>query len=308
MNSPATLTGLAVGDALGMPFETCHFSDKKLAEWDGSFQASEFHGLKPGQWTDDTQMAVALTGSLLYHRTYAPSDVAKRYLAIYRSGDFRGIGSTTRKAMERLQRGMHWVKSGVPDAYGNGTAMRIAPLGLFLHNDIESVAAFAEMDAGITHDSLEAREGSKIVALAIAALVEGRADRETVLPRVLDWTRDSVVKARLVSSLSSTSGNTLQDLITMGTGASVVETVPAAFRAFCGTTSFEEAITVAIQAGGDTDTVAAITGALAGTFYGTDQVDPWMEHLEDGLKLRKLEKSLFNEAPPVYGQACVYNM
>jgi ADP-ribosylglycohydrolase len=63
MIQPATLTGLAVGDALGMPFETNHFSSRRLNQWDGSFQASDFHKLDPGQWTDDTQMATALTGT-----------------------------------------------------------------------------------------------------------------------------------------------------------------------------------------------------------------------------------------------------
>lgn len=297
-----------MGDSLGMPFETCHFSARRLADWDGSFQASEFHKLQPGQWTDDTQMATALTGSLLGNGTYSPADAAQRYLTLWTSGELRGAGSATKVALGNLCGGIPWVYSGV-ESQGNGPAMRIAPLGLFFHNHTESVAAFAELDAGITHCTRESREGSKAVALAVAVLAQRRADRSSLLPRILDWLAPSTVRNRIHDAyrlLGKRPDETLKNLIQMGTGAHVIETVPAAFLAFCGTASFKEAVEVAVQAGGDTDTTAAITGALAGTFYGTEQVDPYLFNpravgLEDARKLRELEVGLFDEAPPVYG-------
>jgi poly(ADP-ribose) glycohydrolase ARH3 len=311
MIQPATLTGLAVGDSLGMPFETDHFSSRRLAQWDGSFQASAYHKLDPGQWTDDTQMATALTRSLLSTSIYDPHDASTRYVDLWRSGNLRGAGSATKAALGRLVGGIPWISSGSPSS-GNGAAMRIAPLGLFYHNHIEAVSAFANLDAGITHNDHEAQEGSKAIALAVATLAQGRADRDNLLPKLLDWLGPSTTRSRLAKAASlleasnGAPGSTLKHLISLGTGAYVVESVPAAFLAFCGTTSFKDAIETAIQAGGDTDSVAAMAGALAGTHYGTKQVDPYIfdSHsvgLEDGPELRDLELALFNKAPPVYG-------
>ena len=88
ISAPATLTGLAVGNALGMPFEGCHYRDTILESWDGeSFLAGEHRNLKSGQWAAATMMAKALAASLLAHRTYAPSDAAKRYLTWYQLGE-----------------------------------------------------------------------------------------------------------------------------------------------------------------------------------------------------------------------------
>ena len=310
MKQPATLTGLAVGDALGMPFETDHFSSKRLAAWDGSFQASTYHKLQPGQWTDDTQMATVLAKSLLDNQTYAPADTARRYQALFDSGKLRGAGSAVKASMSRLIARMPWIMSGVPSE-GNGGAMRVAPLGLYFHNNVEAVDIFARMDAAITHNQIEALVGAQAVAMAVATLVQGRADQHNLTHRVVDWLKPSRVKERLQEVCTKLNrgydrpDQVLKDLIEMGTGAHVVETVPAAFLAFCGTGTFKDAVVTAIQAGGDTDTVAAITGALAGSFYGTKQVDPYLFDpnnvgLEEAHRLRALESDLFNNAPPVY--------
>lgn len=290
---PATLTGQAVGDALGMPFETQHFSSARLMQWDGSFQASGYHNLKPGQWTDDTQMAVALAESLSACKGYDQDDAARRYLALFTSGTIRGYGSTTKTAMDNLLRGDPAPRSGVIGAEGNGTAMRVAPLGLYLSQDMNKVVLAAKQDANITHTSVEARQGSVAVAVGVALLRRGET-RQGLVGRVLPWLDSSQVRTRLqqVEHRLMQGGVTVRDLIEMGTGAHVIETVPAAFLAFGGTGTFKDAVEMAVQAGGDTDTTAAITGALAGTLYGTEQVDPYLAELEDGARLRGLEAQL----------------
>src|SRR5690349_7550464 len=102
-SEPATLTGLAIGDSLGMPFETHHFSSAALGDWDGAFQSGATNSVqperKPGQWTDDTKMAIALAESLVQCSIYDPVDVSAKYVEWYKSGDLRGIGKTTREAM-----------------------------------------------------------------------------------------------------------------------------------------------------------------------------------------------------------------
>lgn len=304
----ATLTGLAVGDALGMPFETMSRFEGLLLAWNGWFEDGFNHALKAGQWTDDTQMATALAESLIAVGSYSPADVAKRYLAWHQSGDCRGQGGATGKAMRRLKAGLTWTQSGEHGAEGNGTAMRIAPLGLFYHRNIDAAVKMAEVDARITHNSVEALIGARAVAAGVALLAQRTATPDTIVHKVTEWTNhtSTQVNARLHNVLGimnrdfSSQDKIIDALVQMGTGGHIIQTVPAAFLAFAVTTSFKDAVEVAVRAGGDTDTTGAIVGALAGTFYGIKEVARYLEVLEGAEHLRALERRLYAEAPAVY--------
>lgn len=269
---PSPLVGCAVGDSLGMPFETRLPSDPLLLNWKGDYLPSEYHKLKPGQWTDDTMMSKMLMESLYICGGFYPRDVANRYLHWYLSGDTRGMGKTTKAALHRLKEGSRWTDSGIGDAEGNGTAMRAAPMGAFYHEDPLTVAEFSRMESRITHKSVEASEGSAAVALMVAYLWQG-VDRSNLLDATLEFLVNSKVKDKLIT-LNKTKGHlALPEAFTIfGTKAIVSQTVPSAFASFMLTNSYEEAITAAIRAGGDTDTTAAIAGALAGTYYGFEGI------------------------------------
>lgn len=308
ISAPATLTGLAVGDALGMPFETKHYRDPALQAWDGSFLAGEYHDLKPGQWTDDTMMAKALAASLLAHRTYAPADAAKRYLAWYRLGepDNRGMGKNTAKALSRLDHGLPWTQSGQQDSLGNGAAMRIAPVGIMFRENIQAAAEMAHLDAQITHKHPEAVYGSVAMSVAVCALAQGRARPFNIISKILGFIPEGAQLAKNLRAAQTLildgvpSENKHELLLKIGSSFKVTDTVPNALMAFAATESYREAVEVAVRAGGDTDTVAAMAGALAGTFYGFDQIEPYFEQLESGPELRALECNIFNSAPPMY--------
>lgn len=312
---PATLTGLAIGDALGMPFEMDHFTSERLMGWNGDYwPCAENHpflnGLAAGQWTDDTKMARALSESLAEDRTFNPGDIARRYLAWFNSGDLRGIGSTTSKALTNLKQQKPWTNTGVIGSEGNGTAMRIAPLGLFYRNWPTAVAKMARLDATITHDSDAAREGSVAVAVAIALMVGKQYPKAKLIPALLDILQPGQIELRLrgtkakVNRASQSIEAAYSVLTEMGAGGHVVETVPAAFLAFLATNTFADAVKIAIMAGGDTDTTAAITGALAGSFYGIDGIDGYYKkHLEDFDQLHGLERELYGRSPINYEEA-----
>lgn len=314
-NQPATLTGLAIGDALGMPFETLHFTSSVLGSWDGDFMSGVSNeilsGLQPGQWTDDTKMAKALALSLVEAGgTYSPALAAAFYSDWYHSGDLRGIGGATRQAMDNILKGHHWLSSGVLGAEGNGTAMRIAPLGLFLRNQVPALVKAARLDACITHDSLEAQEGSVAVAAGVAYLANKMTKDELLGPVAyhLEGLDDKGQGTRVEAGLyrvhkflihhrDLNPKDVLKEILDIGTGARVAETVATAYLCFLTTDSFKDAVELAIRAGGDTDTRAAITGALAGTYYGTEQVEPYLEHLEEAELLQHLDHLLYLEAP-----------
>jgi ADP-ribosyl-[dinitrogen reductase] hydrolase len=138
-----TLVGCAVGDALGVPFEMKAPSHKSLKEWDGLFRdGGTFRKFnKAGEWSDDTIASICLTESLLECNGFDVENAAQKYLEWYKSGEFRGMGSTTSHALWRLKSGQSWKESGmVGDEFGgNGTAMRAAPLGVFYLNNLGTI-------------------------------------------------------------------------------------------------------------------------------------------------------------------------
>ena len=273
----APLLGQAIADALGMPFETLLADDPVLKGWDGvTYLPSEHHHLRPGQWTDDTMMAKLLAESLSQRGHYDPEDVSQRYLAWYRSGCLRGIGGATKKALAALEAGKDWSTSGVEEAQGNGTAMRAVPLGVYFRDHVSTLIEAAVIDAHITHRSEEAAQGS--VAIALAAAYLSRSGPKQHLPEAISGRlKDGPIKLGVLKCefyLRAGGVSVAEALRVIGTRAHVLETVPAALAAFLLTDSYLEAVQAAIRAGGDTDTTAAIAGALAGIYYGREGIPP----------------------------------
>lgn len=292
-NDASPLVGEAVGDALGMAFETQEGNSEALLQWDGKrYLPSEYHGLRPGQWTDDTMMAKLIAESIVICGGFYPSDIAERYRAWYRSNDHRGMGKATKAALGRLDQGVSWAESGTEGSEGNGSAMRAAPIGFFFNENPEAIQEFATIEARITHRSLEAEQGSIAVAIGTALLVR-KPDLRVFADLVAEHLGDCQIRQGLRKVTFYQQQGDLsaaEALRLLGTRAHVVQTVPSAFAAFLLTKSFEEAVQVAIRAGGDTDTTAAITGALAGTYYGFNQIpQAWRDGLEDLDRLRELE-------------------
>lgn len=310
----ATLTGLAIGDALGMPFETHPHTSPDLLSWDGTFWSGATNTRQPkrlpGEWTDDTRMAMELASSLIESGCYNPAHVSSNYIAWYRTGDLRGMGKTTREAMDRIIKGHHWNSSGVVHAKGNGPSMRIAPMGIYYRSSLITVAEMTRVDAWITHRSQEAQEGAVAVALAVALLAKETVKKNELIRPILHLLQGgaegftTVTEARLdeLQKFLATSPDretATQYLLEKGTRAVTDETVPAAFLCFMATDSFKDAVEMAVRAGGDTDTVGAITGALAGTYYGREQIEPYLEHLEEAEILAHLDHLLWIEAPEI---------
>lgn len=295
----ATLVGCAIGDALGNPFETKPVSYPPLIEWDGTFkEGGTFWWGQPGQYTDDTLMSLCLARSLARNQRFNPVDVANEYLAWYISKNTRGIGGTTAQAMINLKAGMPWYQSGITGDHigGNGTAMRAPSIGLFFRNNLNACVKAAHEDAIITHNSIEPITGSIAIASGVAQLANG-SNPLTVLENVAERAGDTVVGFKLNEVLKHLeAGTNVKDALKdIGSQGYVPETVGAAYYCLLVNNNFRDTVVMAVKAGGDTDTTAAIAGAMAGTLYGLDQIpDQYKEGLEDFEMLSFLDQELTN--------------
>lgn len=305
MHNPAPLTGLAIGDALGMPFETESPLSTHLSSWGGEYQSSAFHHLKPGQFTDDTQMSLALADAILEKKFYEPSIAAKKYLAWFTSGDCRGIGNNTRLAMQNLAQGKEWSASGIEQAQGNGTAMRAAPIGAHQNRGTERLRAaahWARIDAAITHKSDEAKEGSAAMAVAVSHLCSGgrKTDLLTTVLQQIEKTRLRFAIEDVYRAIrrGDTIGEFLKtrEWLLAGVSPHVVQSVPAAFTVFLYSENFSDTVMNAIRMGGDTDSVAAMAGALAGSHYGIEGIpQSLLAPLERAADIRAIEMKLLGQ-------------
>jgi len=295
----SVLLGTAIGDALGVPFETKLANYELLVAWDGeTFLGSEHHKLKPGQYSDDTQMSLMVAESLIENHGFNPDDLAERYVEWITSGRARGYGKTTMLAIQNLLNGKHWSESGIAGSYGNGTAMRAAPFGVYFRNDLQSLISICKMDSAITHASDEAEAGS--IAIGYAAAYAVNREKDGLLDELWKILPDSKVKSiiySLDSLIDSPHITPEQALRVIGTKADVRQTVPAALYCFLKFKNYGEAIQAAIRAGGDTDTTAAIVGALFGARDGTMDIQgSWISGVEESSRLVELDSQLYNRS------------
>jgi len=295
----SVLLGTAIGDALGVPFETKLANYELLVAWDGeTFLGSEHHKLKPGQYSDDTQMSLMVAESLIENHGFNPDDLAERYVEWITSGRARGYGKTTMLAIQNLLNGKHWSESGIAGSYGNGTAMRAAPFGVYFRNDLQSLISICKMDSAITHASDEAEAGS--IAIGYAAAYAVNREKDGLLDELWKILPDSKVKSiiySLDSLIDSPHITPEQALRVIGTKADVRQTVPAALYCFLKFKTYGEAVQAAIRAGGDTDTTAAVVGALFGARDGTMDIQgSWISGVEESSRLVELDSQLYNRS------------
>ncbi len=283
------LLGTALGDCLGMPYETSSWFSTKLLDWDGdSFHGSSYLGLMPGQFTDDTQMSICLARSLIQAKGYNPAGTAKEYLAWFQSGKARGMGGSVMTAMESLLAGISPLDSGVKGSLGSGTAMRAVPLGVAYRGmSWQDLRDMSYLDARITHNSKEAEDASFFTAYIAWKLARGFPPQHNVeiLP---DFIRAPDFKKLIKRALTAA---TFEQQLELGSGGSCMEVVATGLAVLLHTKTFKEAIVSAIKLGGDTDTRAAIVGGWAG--LSRPIPEEWACEVEDAAKLNKLDEQLW---------------
>ena len=283
------LVGLAVGDALGT---TVAFIPRggfvPLADMVGGGP----FGLAPGQWTDDTAMAVCLAESLLWVPTLDARDLMRRFRDWWREGVNSAtgvcfdIGMTTRAAIARFERDGDPVAGDTdPRCAGNGSVMRLAPVAVRWWRDVARAEAVAQAQSRTTHGAAEAVDGCALLARSLCRLIAGEG-KAALRVEEAGWVGPIQAVGRGIYA-----GKTADEIASTGY---VTHTLEAAYWAVARSGNFEEAVLLAANLGGDADTVAAVTGQLAGALWGYGDIPlRWRRLLHEYERLVGLAMALF---------------
>lgn len=295
------LLGTALGDAVGAPFEgQRHVEVGDVEVW---LAADD-----PLVWTDDTAMAMGLARSLIAcHGRVDPQHLGDIFAAEYQSEPWRGYGAGPPRVFAEAARGTAYVDAaaalfGGSGSYGNGGAMRAAPAALVGSSDLAAVADLARAQARVTHAHPLGEDGAALLALAVAAVAtaHGTDPAASIAGTLVHLRTDPMASAaRRAIELGPTS-DAAAVARELGHGISALEAVPAAIAAFLGAPDDPRAVLVrAVTMGGDTDTIAAMAGAVAGAHAGASAwPEAALDRLEGRAELVRLADGLVVAAAP----------
>ena len=285
------LVGLAMGDALGAPLE--FLSREQIAETWGEVRdllGGGWLNVDPGEYTEDTQLAVALATGIATIGRVDPIDIARRFVSWLQGGP-SDVGKLTRVALRYHEQGLPWHDVGPRVSHelagrcaGNGSVMRCAPVGLFHALRPHELVRDSALISALTHADPQPVWGSIAVNLAIAELLAGRSDN--LIPRVAAQIAEPRVRRALLEAPHLARKD-------VRSGGYVLETISAAFWALENHRGFEEVVVAAINLGDDADTVGAVAGALAGAREGIGAIpDHWLRQLHHAEPLADLARVL----------------
>ena len=228
------------------------------------------HNTIAGQPTDDSEMALLLARMLVDKGRYDSEEARKAYVFWFDSKPFC-CGMTTAYA---LQGGCH-----NPDSQANGAMMRISPLGIFgAKHDLELVAEWARQDSRITHINPVCQQANALFTMAIAHAVRGRCDARNLYKQIVTWAVDMDVEKNLLDTVQGAAMEPPADYVHQQ-GWLMIAFRNALWQ-LLHASNLEEGIVDTVMRGGDTDTNAAICGALLGAVYGRNAIPAqWTERI-----------------------------
>lgn len=288
------LLGLAVGDALGVPVE---FMQPGTFEAVTEIMGGGPHGLMPGEWTDDTSMALCLAESLIHCRGFDPEDQLQRYVRWWKNGHLSStgicfdIGITNRAALEAFQATGQPSGLTAPDTAGNGSIMRLAPIPIFYSNSMGDAVDYAGRSSATTHASEAAISACRYMAAIMVRALWG-SDKEDVLAPVSIGNLSDGVNRVAFGSFRIFSPPQIR-----GSGY-VVESLEAALWAFHNSDNFADGARLAVNLGDDSDTTGAVYGQIAGAYYGASGIPVhWIDILTHRNMIIDFADRLFDLRP-----------
>ncbi|UPM45324.1 ADP-ribosylglycohydrolase family protein [Halocatena salina] len=294
-HAEGVLLGLACGDALGRPVE--FKSAAEIEAEHGTLREMVGHGTwrqPAGTVTDDTAQARCLARSVADRSEFDPADIADRFVEWYDTEPF-DIGIMTRRSLQKLKQGVTWETAGrdVWEASaegsnaGNGSVMRCPPLAVAYPDDPSMLGQVSRQSSEITHADPRCTYGCAVVNLTIAAVMRGDAEP---LRTALNYVEPEAPEELLTALEPIARGDERASLPTSGY---VIHTLQTALYDGLHTGDVETAIVRSVNRGGDTDTIGAVTGAIAGARFGATALpDRWLAAINAETELRTLAAQL----------------
>jgi ADP-ribosylglycohydrolase len=282
-----SLHGLSCGDAFGERF----FLPREVAQ---SLIAQRAVPSPPWRYTDDTAMAIAITEILEEHGEIRQDSLAETFGRNFLADHRRGYGAAMHTLLPELASAPSAWKKMAPalfrggGSFGNGAAMRVAPLGAYFADDLAKLTEQAELSAVITHSHPEGVAGA--IAVAMAAALAWRHKNAPTTPReflqeVCERTPESEVRSGLIQALALPTDTTVEAAVAVlgnGSNISAQDTVPfALWAAAHHLDNYQDALWTTVSGLGDRDTTCAIVGGIAAISAGVESIPPsWIQSRE----------------------------
>jgi ADP-ribosylglycohydrolase len=267
------LLGQLAGDALGSLVEFQSPADIQRSYPDGVRELADggTWNTIAGQPTDDSEMALLLARMLVKKGSYEPEEARKEYQYCLSSDPF-DCGMT-------ISAGLRGNPN--PDSQANGAMMRISPLGIFgVEFELSQVAEWAKQDAALTHPNLICQQTNALFAMSISYAIQSGCDRKELYQHIRQWAADMYVEPKLLDTIDRAADEPPTDYVHQQ--GWVLITFQNALYQLLYAPSLEEGVVDTIMRGGDTDTNAAICGALLGAVYGREEIPAqWLDSLQN---------------------------
>ena len=258
------------------------------------------------RYTDDTAMTIGVAESLIESKGFDGENMAKIFLKNYQAEPWRGYGPGPAQIFEMIKSGRDWNENLDRELYpegsfGNGAAMRVAPIGLFYCDELIKLREVSYQSSRITHSHPLGMEGAALQAFAVSLAVNiesQKLDEYDFLKNLIDFVEIELYREKLkeVEKLLEKAATKIEVIRTLGNTVEAINSVPIAIYSFLANPNFKLALKLALNLGlgEDRNTISAMTGAIAGACYGIDEIPKeWRSGLENKDYIEKLAKELW---------------
>jgi len=282
--------GLAVGDAIGT---TVEFKERDTFPLVTNMVGGGPFNLKAGYWTDDTSMALCLAESLKVDPNLNKEDLLNRFLSWYERGTNSptgrcfDIGNTTRTSLLDFKESKSLINNPEFFRAGNGSIMRLAPVAIQHYNNLEKAIEVAISQSETTHAAPACVNSCELLTEVLINAFTAKTKEDVFnITNKEHWCKE-------VRSILYTLD---VDRDSVSSSGYVVDTLHAALWCFLETDNFQDAVLLAVNLGDDADTVGAVTGQIAGAYYGLSSIpDSWKIKLYDFSRFIDLSEDLIKD-------------
>lgn len=258
-------------------------------------------------YTDDTHMTIGIAESLVESKGFNGEHMTQTFIRNYEAEPWRGYGPGPPRIFRMIKRGEPWYSASDKlyqgGSFGNGSAMRVAPIGLLYSHDPLKLREIAYKSSSITHSHELGKEGAALqayaVALALTTAPNEDIDRESFLSKLQNFAQNQLYKDKIAQMRELLAEQDRAKVVAvLGNGIEAPRSVPTAIYSFLKfPISYGNAVIYAISLGGDTDTIAAMAGAISGAYLGIEAIPAeWRTKLENRIYIESLAEKLWQLA------------